>query len=100
MLKKSSTTIGVPHKLTSNLANMRYHSDPPQKVQRRSSAIGTPNPLSQSTPAFLAGRKGRSQAEIQRLYALDAFGETVAVAEASAGLFLGRLKPREVLPQD
>lgn len=82
----------TPHVLTANLASMRYHMDPPAGVAARlgSNSLST---LHLSRPEFLPEKKSKKQAEVEKLFAWDAFAEVVGMAEGSTGLMLGRAKP-------
>lgn len=82
----------VPHVLTSNLASMRYYMDPPAQVAARlgSTSLST---LRSSRPEFLPEKKGKKRAEVDKLFAWDAFAEIVGMAEGSTGLMLGKAKP-------
>jgi hypothetical protein len=82
-----------PHMVTMNLANMRYYLDPHEKKQA-SSPVHLMHTLRSTRLEFMAAKKAKRQSERERVYAWDAFGEAVAMAEGSAVLLLGKAKPR------
>ncbi|CAD6569169.1 MAG: hypothetical protein CYPHOPRED_003118 [Cyphobasidiales sp. Tagirdzhanova-0007] len=94
LLHRASTTNDIPHKLTAGLANMQYHMDPSPLVASRRSATASSS-LQMSRPEFILGKKGRDTGEVEKIYAWDAFAEVAGMAEGSAGLLLGRVRPRK-----
>lgn len=72
---------------------MKYHADPPAHIEARlgGNALST---LRLTRPEFLIPKKAKKQSEIDKIFAWDAFAETLAMAEGSAGLLLGKARPR------
>lgn len=88
----------VTDKLTANLADLRYFMDPPAFVEAKlpmKSRIG----LSYARPEFLQSKKGKLPGEVQKLYAWDPMAIVASMAEGSAGVFLGKARPRKTLEE-
>ena len=75
---------------------MQYHMDPRDLVVANRSGAHSPT-LQMSRAEFLPGKKGRRQGEIDKLHAWDGFAELVGMSEGSAGLLLGKVRPRKSL---
>lgn len=72
---------------------MRYHMDPPAKVEVSRGGMSL-HSLRLSRPEYLSEKKARRQAEVDKMFAWDAFAETLGMAEGSTSLMLGKAKPR------
>lgn len=72
---------------------MKYHMDRPTLVAAK---MGSPTPFSSlrhSRPGFLPPKKAKKQSGAEKLLGWDAFAETIGMAEGSAGLLLGKVRP-------
>ena len=72
--------------------------DPHPSVVAQRSGVSL-STLERSRPEFLPLKKGRNAGEIERLFAWDALAEVAGMAEGSAGMLLGKARPRKK-PED
>ena len=93
LFHQSSTHADLSHRLTKNLASMQYHMDAHDGVSQRQAGTAS-STLQYNRVEFLSGKK---QADVEKVQAWDAFAELVGMAEGSAGLLLGKVRPRKPL---
>lgn len=95
---RSSHHADLPHRLTKNLASMQYHMDAHDADRHRKP--GKPSPrIQHSRIGFLTEKQANHAAEIERMQAWDGFADLVGMAEGSAGLLLGKVRPKPDLEE-
>lgn len=93
LFHQSSMHANLSHRLTKNLASMQYHMDAHDGVSQRQAGIAS-STLQYNRVEFLSGKK---PADVEKVQAWDAFAGLVGMAEGSAGLLLGKVRPRKPL---
>lgn len=98
LFHQSSQHADLTHRLVKNLASMQYHMDAHDKIAYRKP--GKPSAgLEHSRLGFLRDKKITQASEAEKLQAWDGFAELVGMAEGSAGLLLGKVRPHRPLEQ-
>jgi hypothetical protein len=72
--------------------------DPPAFIEAKT-PLKSRMSLSYARPEFLQAKKGKLSGEVQKLYAWDPMAIVAGMAEGSAGVFLGKARPRKTLEE-